>query len=159
MITFMWAEDKNHLIGKNGSLPWKLPDDMKSFKKATMGHPIIMGRKTFESFPNGPLPGRENIVITRNKDFSYPGVTVINDPKELKFLKDKEYDIIGGSQIFNIFKDVVDTLYVTRIDHEFEGDTYMVDLPWDKFELVSKKDGIKDEKNKWAHTFEIYRHK
>ncbi|GKQ42727.1 dihydrofolate reductase [Companilactobacillus sp. RD055328] len=159
MISFVWAEDKNHVIGKNGKLPWKLPNDMKFFKKVTSGHPIIMGRKTFESFPNGPLPGRENIVITRNNDFSYPGVTVIQDINELNMDPNKNYCVIGGAQIFKLYSDIVDKLFVTKIDHEFTGDTFMVDLPWQKFELVSRIEGKVDEQNLWAHSFEEYERK
>lgn len=159
MISFVWAEDKNHVIGKNGTLPWQLPADMKSFKDITNGHPIIMGRKTFESFPNGPLPNRENIVITSDREYSYPGVTVINNINELKMNPEENYCVIGGAQVFKLYRDTVDKLFVTRIDHEFDGDTFMIDLDWDSFKLTSKIDGKIDDKNIWKHTFEEYERK
>ncbi|GAQ00316.1 dihydrofolate reductase [Companilactobacillus farciminis] len=85
MISFVWAEDKNHVIGVDGHLPWKLPNDMKRFKDVTTNHPIVMGRKTFESFPNGPLPKRLNIVISRNSDYQVPeGVVLISNREQLK---------------------------------------------------------------------------
>ncbi|MDO1605391.1 dihydrofolate reductase [Lactobacillus sp. YT155] len=156
MISFVWAEDENRVIGKDDTLPWKLPDDMKRFKEVTTGNPIIMGRKTFESFPNGPLPNRENIVITRNKNFSYPGVTVVNAISDIQMDTQKNYCVIGGAQIFELFKDLVDRLYVTKIHHEFSGDVLMIDLPWENFKLVSSEEGKVDEKNLWPHTFEVY---
>ncbi|KRK91815.1 dihydrofolate reductase [Companilactobacillus futsaii] len=159
MISFVWAEDKNHVIGINGHLPWKLPNDMRQFKDVTMNHPIVMGRKTFESFPNGPLPKRLNIVISRNPDYQVPkGVVLISDKEQLKnFVKaDDEVMVIGGAGIFKLFEKDVDRLYLTRIDHEFDGDTKMVDLDYSQFELVEKKEGIMDKNNIYPHTFETY---
>lgn len=156
MISFIWAEDKNHLIGNKGKLPWHLPDDLKFFKETTMNHTIIMGRKTFDSFPNGPLPNRENIVLTRNKSFVYPNVEKINSIDELNFDENKEYFILGGAEIFELFKDLVDKLYVTKIDSEFTGDTYMINLDWNNFKLVSKKEGLVNENNPWPHEYQIY---
>lgn len=156
MISFIWAEDKNHLIGNKGVLPWHLPDDMKFFKEKTSNHTVIMGRKTFESFPNGPLPNRKNVVLTRNDNFAYNNVLIIHSIDELELDSDIEYFVLGGAEIFNLFKDKVDRLYVTKIDGEFSGDTYMIDLDWNKFKLLTAKTGIVDEKNIWKHEFQIY---
>lgn len=159
MISFVWAEDKNHVIGSNGHLPWILPNDMAHFKNVTMNHPIVMGRKTFESFPNGPLPKRLNIVISRNPNYSVPdSVVLINSKKQLSdYVKtDEEVMVIGGEGIFNLFKEDVDRLYLTKIDHAFDGDTKMVTLDYKKFKLVEKKEGIVDDKNIYPHTFETY---
>lgn len=159
MISFVWAEAKNHVIGVDGHLPWTLPNDMKRFKDVTMNHPIVMGRKTFESFPNGPLPKRLNIVISRNPDYQVPeSVVLITDKSQLKeFVQpDAEVMVIGGAGIFDLFKDDVDRLYVTKIDHEFSGDVRMTKLDYDQFKLIEKKEGIVDDKNIYPYTFETY---
>ncbi|MFC6176189.1 dihydrofolate reductase [Companilactobacillus huachuanensis] len=159
MISFVWAEDKNHIIGKNGHLPWKLPNDMKRFKDVTMGHPIVMGRKTYESFPNGPLPNRLNIVISRNPNYQVPDSVVLlaNKSQLSQYVKsDEEVMIIGGEGIFKIFADDVDRLYLTKINHEFNGDTKMVEIDYNKFNLIEKKEGIVDDKNIYPYTFETY---
>lgn len=159
MLSFVWAEDKNHLIGSNGHLPWKLPDDMKHFKNVTTGHPIVMGRKTFESFPNGPLPNRLNIVISHNSNYQVPkSVVLLNDKRELSQYvdADEEVMVIGGEGIFKLFADEVDRLYLTKIDHEFTGDVKMVKIDYSKFKLTEKKEGIVDDKNIYPHTFETY---
>ncbi|MFH5811421.1 dihydrofolate reductase [Companilactobacillus sp. FL22-1] len=159
MLSFVWAEDKNHLIGSNGHLPWKLPDDMKHFKNLTTGHPIVMGRKTFESFPNGPLPNRLNIVISRNTNYQVPkSVVLLNDKRELSQYvdADEEVMVIGGEGIFKLFADEVDQLYLTKIDYEFTGDVKMVKIDYSKFKLTEKKEGIVDDKNIYPHTFETY---
>lgn len=159
MISFVWAEDKNHIIGSNGHLPWKLPNDMKHFKNVTTGHPIVMGRKTFESFPNGPLPNRLNIVISRNPNYQVPdSVVLLTDKSQLSnFVKsNEEVMVIGGAGIFDLFADDVDRLYLTKIDHAFDGDTKMVKIDYDKFKLVEKKEGIMDDLNIYPHTFETY---
>jgi len=158
MISFLWAEDKNHVIGYKGQLPWTLPNDMKRFKELTIGKTIVMGRRTYESFPNGPLPKRLNIVMSRNPDYqvSDPAV-LITDISELSKYEDKsEIVVIGGSKIFDVFKDIVDRLYVTRIDHEFDGDVKMIDLDYSKFKLTEKKEGVVDDKNIYPYTFETY---
>jgi dihydrofolate reductase len=159
MISFVWAEDKNHIIGVDGHLPWTLPADMKRFKETTINHPIVMGRRTFESFPNGPLPKRLNIVISRNSDYKVPeSVVLINDKADLKkYVKaNDEVMVIGGSGIFKLFKDDVDRLYLTRINHEFKGDTKMIDLDYKKFKLVEKKEGHPDKDNLYPYTFETW---
>ena len=159
IISFVWAEDKNHIIGKDGSLPWSLPNDLKHFRDVTAHHTIVMGRKTFESFPNGPLPNRLNIVISRNKDYQVPdSVVLISDKEKLSEYVDNDAEVmvIGGAGIFDLFKDDVDRLYLTRIDHEFTGDVKMIDLDYDKFELTEKKEGIVDDENIYPYTFETY---
>lgn len=159
MISFVWAEDRNHIIGKNGHLPWKLPNDMKHFKNVTMGHPIVMGRRTYESFPNGPLPNRLNIVISRNPNYRVPdSVVLITDKNELSHYvqSDEEVMVIGGEGIFKLFQNDVDQLYLTRIDYDFTGDTKMVNIDYNQFNLIEKKEGIVDDKNVYPHTFETY---
>lgn len=159
MISFLWAEDKNHVIGYKGRLPWKLPNDMKRFKDLTIGKSIVMGRRTYESFPNGPLPKRLNIVMSRNSKYQVKEPAVlINDISDLSKYVDmnSEIVVIGGSKIFEAFKDIVDRLYLTKINYEFKGDVKMIDLDYSKFKLIEKEDGIMDEKNIYPYTFETY---
>ena len=113
------------IIGRDGGLPWHLPGDLAFFKRTTSGHPIVMGRKTFESIGR-PLPKRRNIVLTRDKSWSADGVEVIHDPKELSTLTDIGNDrvfIIGGSEIYSAFLPQLDDLLVSHISAEYEGDT------------------------------------
>lgn len=161
MISFILAMDENRVIGKNNQLPWHLPEDLKFFKRVTMGHPIAMGRKTHESIGR-ILPGRENIIITRNRDFTCEDCTVfysIDDFINYCNEKDDEVFVIGGAEIFKELLPVVDRLYLTMIYEQFEGDTFFPELSLDHFELVSKETGIRDEKNPYDYEFLIYHRK
>lgn len=159
MIAFVWAEDSQRNIGYQGDLPWYLPNDMKRFKELTTNNTIVMGRRTYESFSNGPLPNRQNIVISRNKNYQVKSPAILINDKGALFeyvSKQANIMIIGGKTIFQLFKDDVDTLYVTKIHHEFSGDTKMIDLDYRKFKLTEKKEGTMDEKNLYPYTFETY---
>ncbi len=128
-ISIIAAHDKNKNIGQAGKLPWNLPADLKRFKEITIGHPIIMGRKTFDSIGR-PLPKRDNIIITRG-DLSIPGVTITHSLEEaLAEAKKKtsgEIFIIGGGEIYRQAMELADKLYLTLIDKEFTGDTFFPD--------------------------------
>ena len=126
MISLIVALDKNRVIGLNNGMPWHLPGELQYFKEMTMGKPIIMGRKTFESIGR-PLPGRRNIVITRNPQYGAEGIELALSLEEaIKIAGDvEEIMIIGGQQIFTESLPLADRLYITEIDHEFEGDTYL----------------------------------
>lgn len=155
MISFMFAMDENRIIGKDNTLPWYLPADLQYFKKVTMGHPILMGRKTYESIGK-PLPGRENIILTRNADYQQEGITVISNMKEAVAYADaldEEVFVIGGAEIFQQLISDCKRLYITQIHHSFEGDTYFPELNMSKWQTVSKTTGIVDEKNKYPHEF------
>lgn len=158
MISYIWAEDENGLIGASGNLPWHLPDDMAFFKKTTMGHPIISGARTFRSY-NRPLPGRQNIVLSRHGDFP-DGVLVISSVEQLCELVDKNpkenYFVTGGANLFGQLLDKVDRLYRTKIHHQFTGDTYMPEIKYAQFNQVTSIDGIVDERNRYPHTFEVF---
>lgn len=125
MISLIVAHDKNYVMGYENGMPWHLPGDLKYFKEMTMGKPIIMGRKTFESIGR-PLPGRRNIVITRNTAYEAEGIEVVGSLEAaLEMAKDApEIMIIGGAQIFELAMPLADRLYITLINHEFKGDTY-----------------------------------
>ncbi len=161
MISFIWAQDQNGVIGNNNALPWRLPEDLKFFKETTMGHSIVMGRKTFESIGK-PLPGRENIILTRDNTYKAEGCIVFHSVDEiLQYANQAEKEVIitGGSEVFALFMSYVDKLYVTRIHETFQGDTFFPSIDWDQFELVWTKEGIQNEKNPYSYEFQLYKRK
>lgn len=161
MISLIWAMDENRVIGKNNQLPWHLPADLKFFKKTTMGHPIVMGRKTYQSIGR-PLPGRENIIITRNLEFSCDGCTVLHSVEELIQYAgntDKEMFIIGGAEIFKEVFPIADRLYITKIYEEFDGDTFFPEINMNQWKRVFSEPGLKDEKNPYHFEFFIFERK
>lgn len=121
----------NGIIGANGKLPWHLPEDLKHFKKLTLNHPVIMGRRTWESL-NGPLPHRENIVVTRNRDYDAPGAAVATSLEGALALCAGEpvAFVIGGTSLFKESLPVAAGLVMTEIQRDYEGDTWFPD--WDK---------------------------
>lgn len=133
------------VIGKDGGMPWHLPEDLKVFKRLTTGHPIVMGRKTFDSMKRA-LPNRQNIVLTRDAAWSAENTERIGTPEELLQLPlmDNNIFIIGGSEIFSLFLPVIDTLYVSRIHQEYEGDTFFPDFlsSFSKPRLVETYEGF-----------------
>jgi len=161
MISFIVAMDKNRVIGKDNQLPWHLPADLKFFKRVTMGHPIIMGRNTYESIGK-PLPGRENIIVTRNKEYAQEGCTIIHSVDELLQMasrQNEEVFVIGGAELFQATFSMADRLYITKIEEEFTGDTYFPEFNQSEWELVSQEKGIRDEKNPYEYFFTIYNRK
>jgi dihydrofolate reductase len=120
-VTFHLARADNGVIGKDGKLPWHLPADLKRFKAQTMGKPMVMGRKTFESFP-APLPGRRHIVLTRDAGWSAPGAEVAHSPEEALALAGSEAAVIGGAEIFALFLDRADRIELTEVHVAAEGD-------------------------------------
>ena len=157
MKAIVVAMDRHRVIGKNNQLPWHLPADLKHFKKTTMGHHIIMGRKTFESVGR-PLPGRVNVVISRNPDFRADDVIVVHSLDEAYRVAvgDEQVFVIGGSEIFREALPGIERLYLTLIDHSFEGDTYFPELSLDDWILVSREDHQPDEKNRFPYSFVVY---
>ncbi|WP_242258807.1 dihydrofolate reductase [Streptococcus thoraltensis] len=154
-IIAIWAEDKNHLIGHKDSLPWRLPKELKHFKETTMGQVLLMGRVTFEGMNRRVLPGRQTIVLTRDKDYQAEGVIVLHSKEEvLEWFEnqDKTLFIVGGARIYQSFLPVSNKLLKTEVDGVFEGDTYFPDYPEADFELVSEKIFEKDEKNAYNFT-------
>ncbi|MGE7759810.1 dihydrofolate reductase [Peribacillus sp. NPDC097895] len=161
MISLIVAMDQNRVIGKNNQLPWHLPADLQYFKKVTMGHPIVMGRKTFESIGR-VLPGRENVIVTRNQDFKAEGCVVLHDILQIKTYaddSDKEVFVIGGAEIFKEIMPVTDRLYITEIHETFEGDTFFPLINEKEWDKISSIQGIMDEKNRYAHDFIILQKK
>lgn len=143
-------------IGKDGDLLWHLSADMKHFKSITMGHSIVMGRRTFESLPKGALPGRQNIVITRNPDFSAPGVTIAHSVEEAleKAEMPGEVMIIGGAQIYRAALPMVQTIHLTRVEASFpDADTFFPELRPDEWEASPEERHDADERNPFPYTF------
>ncbi|WP_026562615.1 dihydrofolate reductase [Bacillus sp. J37] len=158
MISLIVAMDKHRLIGRDNQLPWHLPQDLAYFKKVTMNHKIIMGRKTFESIGR-PLPGRENIIITRDSTYSQEGCTILHSIDEILKLSSRsneELFVIGGAEIFKEILSVSDRLYITEIDDVFEGDTYFPDRKETEWKKISIEKGTKDEKNPYDFEFVVY---
>ena len=126
MISFVVAVSRNGVIGREGGLPWHISSDLKRFREITMGKPVVMGRRTWESLPRRPLPGRRNIVITRQPDFTAPGAEVVPGADEALALcaAAPEVAVIGGGEIYRLFWPRVNRLYLTEVDLEVAGDTY-----------------------------------
>ncbi len=128
MIVFVLARARNGVIGVDGKLPWHLPADLKHFKAMTMGKPMVMGRKTFDSFP-APLPGRRHIVLTRDRGWSAPGAEVAHSPDEaLALAGDGDVAVIGGAEIFALFLDRADRIELTQVDCAPDGDAIVPDF-------------------------------
>jgi dihydrofolate reductase len=126
MISFVVAVSRNGVIGREGGLPWHISSDLKRFKDITTGKPVIMGRKTWESLPRKPLPGRRNIVITRQQGFSAEGAEMAATPGDALRLAGNvpEVAVIGGGEVYRLFWPLVDRLYLTEVDLDVEGDTH-----------------------------------
>lgn len=156
MISAVVALSTNYVIGKDNKLLWHMPNDLKRFKSLTSGHTIIMGRKTFESLP-GILPERHHIVLTKNKDYeiNHEQVTVIYSMGELFSLikPEKEYFVIGGGNIYQALLPLCETLYLTKIKQDFEGDTRFPVLNLSEWGILEDEEGIMDEKNPFPHQF------
>ena len=159
IVSLLVAADENNVIGKGNQLPWHLPNDLKYFKNQTWGMPILMGRKTFESIGK-PLMGRKSIVITRNGDWKQEGVDIVHTPEEAIDLAGgygaKEIFVIGGAQIFTTTFYKADRIYLTRIHHHFEGDSYFPELAPEDWRLVRSRFCPADEKNWHSHTFQVW---
>ncbi len=154
-INFVVATNRVGTIGVDGRLPWHLPADLKHFKKLTLNAPIVMGRKTFESIGR-PLPQRQNIVLTRDPSFRAEGVEIVHDkPAALKAARAApQLFVIGGAEIYRLFLDDVDRIYLTRVDSDLKGDTFFP-LEWlERFKVTQTESHPKDERHEFAFTFE-----
>lgn len=157
------AMSENRVIGINNKLPWYLPNDLKYFKQVTMGKPIVMGRKTFESIGK-PLPGRANIIITRNKDWAAEGVKVSHSLEQAFELaqavgeidgKD-ELMIIGGDQIYKSCLACVDRIYLTQVHAHVEGDAWFPDVDWSQWQEIGREDFSAEGPNPYDYSFIVF---
>jgi len=158
-VSLIVAVSENGVIGRDGDLPWHLPRDLRHFKATTMGHHLIVGRRTWDELGKA-LPGRTMVVMTRSPDFDAEGAAVVHSLEAaLEAARgDTEPFIGGGAEIYRMAleRDLVDRLYITRVHAELEGDTFLPDIDFDDWELVSKERHEADEKNEHACTFEMW---
>jgi len=158
-VSLIVAVSSNGVIGLDGGLPWHLPADLKHFKRTTMGHHLIIGRRTWEEVGE-PLPGRRMVVVTRSRRFAPEGAQVVRSVEQALELaaEDEEPFIGGGSQIYRIAlaRDLVDRIYLTRIHAEVEGDTLFPDFDLEEWKLVSEEHHEADDRNEFDYSFLVY---
>ncbi|OMH39197.1 dihydrofolate reductase [Motiliproteus sp. MSK22-1] len=165
-LALIVAQSENRVIGRNNKLPWHLPEDLKYFKSVTMGKVIIMGRKTFESIGR-PLPGRTNIVVTRNLEYSFNGVDVVHDlqaaiekAESLSIINGwNEALVIGGSQLYEQALPLTERLYLTQVHHQVDGDAYFPALNSQDWEQVGSKSFKSDDVNPYNYSFLVFNRK
>jgi dihydrofolate reductase len=158
MLTLIAATSTNNALGKDNQLVWHLPDDFKRFKALTSEHYIIMGRKTFESFPK-PLPNRIHVIITRNKSYEAPEgcIVVLSLEEAIKVCpKNEEVFIIGGGEIYKQSIDMADKVELTRVHTTVEADTFFPEINPEQWELVFEELHLKDEKHVFDFTFQTF---
>lgn len=156
-LSLIVAYSENRVIGREGDLPWRLSADLQRFKKLTMDHHIIMGRKTYDSIGR-LLPGRTTVVITRDPQFKVPGAVTVNSLNAAlaAVSDDPEPFIIGGAEIFEQALPLANKLYLTRVLADIEGDCYFPEIEWSEWRNLSKQPVAADDKNQFPHSFEIY---
>ena len=156
------AFDENRVIGKNNTLIWHLPADLKRFKSLTTGHVIIMGRKTFESIGK-PLPNRTTIVISRQADLQIDGAIIAHSVEEAilkaKSITREDIFIVGGAEIYALSLALADQILVTQLHDIFEGDAYFPEILAESWEVTEKERGITDEKNAYQFSYITYSRK
>lgn len=155
-ISAIVAMSQNRVIGINNQLPWHLPADLKHFKEITTGHPIIMGRKTFESIGK-PLPNRTNIIVTRKKDYVAAGCIVVSSIEAAirvaSIIDSSEIFIIGGAEIFMVSLSIINRLYLTIIHDEIKGDVYFPELDSQQWREINATKHSSDDKNNYNYSF------
>jgi len=156
-LSILAAMSPDRVIGLDNRLPWKLPADLARFKQLTMGHYLLMGRKTFDSIGK-PLPGRVSVVVTRQKTFQHDGVLVAHSLEEaLEHVRfEVEVFVAGGAQIYELTLPLASHLYLTIVDGEFEGDTHFPEFDQNQWKLTAEESHEADELNRWAYVFKTY---
>lgn len=159
-ISIIAAVSRNRVIGQGGELPWHLPADLKYFRERTRGHPVIMGRRTYESVGR-PLPGRRNIVLSRSPDFRPSGVEVADSLEAaLELVREAdEVFLLGGEEIFRAGLEIADRLYLTEIDAEFCGDTFFPEFDRKQWRVLESRLHPADEQNPYPMRFVVYERK
>lgn len=157
MISIIVAASTNNVIGVRGELPWRLSDDLRHFKATTMGKPIVMGRKTYESIGR-PLPGRQNIVITRQANFVAEGCDVVASLEDAaaKTGDEKEIVVIGGSEIYSLALPMAERLYLTRVHAEVDGDAFFPEIDKTEWRLMTDEPHEADERNEYPYSFRVF---
>jgi dihydrofolate reductase len=158
-ISLIVAAATNNAIGKDGNLPWHLPNDMKHFKNITWGLPVVMGRKTFESLRKA-LPGRKNIVISRQPGWKADGVITVRNIDDAMFVARetdaKEVMVIGGGEIYKALFEKARRIYLTRVEAEPEADTFFPPIKQGEWNLISQQNYEADEKNAFNYSFQVW---
>ncbi len=158
-LSIIAAMSANRVIGRQNSLPWRLPADLARFKRLTMGHPVIVGRKTFEAIGR-PLPGRTMIVLTRRPDYAPEGTLVAHSLEEaIGMAQSDEVFVIGGEQIYRQALPRAHRLYLTLVEAQFEGDAVFPEFSRSEWQLVSSEQHSADDKNPYPYTFLVYERK
>lgn len=159
MLSIIVAVAENNVIGKDNQLIWHLPEDLKRFKQLTIGHTIIMGRKTFESLGR-VLPNRKHIVLCKSNrlEIQDENVEVISDIKLLdKYIQSEEENfVIGGASIYELLMPYVNKMYITKIHQDFEGDVYFPKVNEEEWRITLKENGLRDEKNPYDYEYINY---
>jgi len=162
ILSLIAAIGKNNELGKDNKLLWSMPADMKHFKETTTGHAVIMGRKTFESFPNGPLPNRRNIVLTRDTEYKKEGIEIVHSLDEALALFsgvpdgwEDEVFVIGGGELYKQAIDRANRLYITRVDDTPDADVFFPEIG-STWKEVFREDHAADEKNPHPYSFVTY---
>jgi dihydrofolate reductase len=153
-VSFIVAADRDGTIGRKGRLPWRLPADLRHFKHTTMGKPMIMGRRTWESIGRA-LPGRRSIVVTRQREFEAPGVELAATPEAALALAEPAHEVmvIGGEAVYRALLERCDRIYLTRVEEHVEGDTRFPELDPGRWREVEREERPADPANPYALTF------
>lgn len=153
-ISIIAALAKNRVIGKDNKLPWNLPQDLAHFHKLTMGKPVIMGQKTFESIGKH-LPGRKNIILTKDNNFQPADCVVVHSIGDALTVADEaaEAMVVGGASVYAQFLPLADRLYLTLIDADIEGDAYFPEFNWSDWKEVERTENLPDKDNPYKYTF------
>jgi dihydrofolate reductase len=158
-VSLIVAVARNGVIGRDGGLPWRLSSDLKRFKRITMGKPVIMGRKTWESLPLKPLPGRLNIVVTRQRDFRAEGAEIVATPEVALAIacrqSPEEVFVIGGGELFHHFLPMADRLYLTEVDIDAEGDATFPGLNTAEWREIEREEGVRTGRDDAGFTFRV----
>ncbi|MFC0189439.1 dihydrofolate reductase [Fictibacillus aquaticus] len=156
-ISMIAAMGSNRVIGKDNDIPWRIPRDWEYVKKTTSGHTIILGRKNYDSIGR-PLPGRRNIVMTRDMNVRIEGCEMAWSVEDIFQMcaEEEEIFIFGGEEIYKLFMTYAEKLYITKIHHAFKGDTFFPEWEENEWEEVSVEKGITDQHNPYSYTFHIF---
>ncbi|AKQ44898.1 hypothetical protein TH63_03505 [Rufibacter radiotolerans] len=162
MIGIVVAISENRVIGKDNQLIWHLPEDLKHFKKLTMGHPMIMGRKTFEAIGK-PLPGRTTVIVTRQPEYQAPEgglvATSLEEALQQSLALDEQVLVIGGGEIYQQALPLAEVVYLTLVHESFDGDVFFPELDTEVWEVTDQEEHLADEKHAYPFTFFTFRRK
>jgi dihydrofolate reductase len=154
-ISIIAAVSRNHAIGRKNRMPWRLPEDLKRFRRLTLGHAVVMGRRTFDSIGK-PLPGRDNIVVTRSREWSHPGCRAANSMEAALASTSQEVFVIGGAEIYLLALPRAARLYLTEIERDFDGDAFFPEFDRSRWREVSRESRVLGGPEGFAYHFVVY---